>query len=165
MEIFKQITGYEKYQVSNFGRVLNNNTGRILKPCINGNGYLNVNLYKEGKQKTINVHRLVGMAFIENADNKLCLDHINNIRTDNRAENLRWATHGENSKNAKLSTRNTSGIKGVHFHKKSNKWAAYIYIDGKRKHIGIYTSIEEATTARRKMALSLFGEYMHDCEK
>jgi hypothetical protein len=163
MEIFKNILGYEKYQVSNIGRVLNNNTGRILKPCLDSGGYFQVGLSKEGKQRKFNVHRLVGMAFIENADNKLCLDHINSIRTDNRAENLRWATYGENGQNAKLSNKNTSGIKGVF--KLGNKWMAYIRIDGKNKHIGLYKTIEEATTSRRKMANSIYGEFMHDCEK
>ncbi len=165
MEIFKQITGYEKYSVSNLGQVLNYTTGRILKPCLDGGGYVNVNLCKDGKQKTITVHRLVAMAFIENLENKICIDHINNIKTDNRAENLRWATHGENNQNAKLSTRNTTGIKGVCFNKKNKKWRAQIMIDGKQIHIGYYKTIEEATTARRKMANSIYGEFMNDCER
>jgi hypothetical protein len=164
MEIFKQITGYEKYSISNLGRVLNNKTERILKTGLDS-GYFVVGLYKDGKAKIFKVHRLVGMAFIENIDNKNCIDHKNNITTDNRAENLRWATHAENMQNAKIRKDNTSGIKGVYFNKGKNKWTAQIRIDGQRIYIGSYITSEEATTARRRMALSVFGEFLNDSEK
>lgn len=105
MEIWKDIEDYEgKYQVSNMGRVKSLNYGRtgeerILKPGKDTKGYSQVGLYKNNKRKGVKVHRLVATAFIENPENKPCIDHINTIRTDNRAENLRWCTAKENNNN------------------------------------------------------------------
>lgn len=103
-EIWKDIEGYEGlYQVSNIGRVksLNyNRTGeeKILKLC-KVRGYLYVGLCKDGKNKSLKVHRLVATAFIPNPENKPNIDHINTIRTDNRVENLHWVTQRENVNN------------------------------------------------------------------
>ena len=95
-EIWKDIEGYEGlYQISNLGRVksLGNNKTRkekILKSSKNTNGYLLVNLHKEGKQKHYYIHRLVVIAFIPNPDNLSQVNHINEDKTDNRVENLEW---------------------------------------------------------------------------
>ena len=103
-EIWKEIEGYPNYQVSNMGRVksLNyNRTGKekIMKLRTDKGGYLSVNFHKDKKQTTNKVHRLVAEAFIPNPENKPCIDHINTVRTDNRVENIRWATYKENGNN------------------------------------------------------------------
>ena len=105
-EIWKDIEGYEgRYQVSNMGRVTSLNYKghksevRILKQSFNDNDYLTVMLYKDGKMKKIRVHRLVAQTFIENIGDKPCVDHISTVKTDNRAENLRFVTHKENMNN------------------------------------------------------------------
>ena len=110
MEEWKKIDGYENYSVSSEGRVRNDKTGRILKVTPDKGGYLQVCLSKNGKQKTFNVHRLVAETFIPSPENKSCVDHINTIRDDNRVENLRWATHKENSNNP-LTLEHKSGEK------------------------------------------------------
>ena len=106
-EIWKDIKVYEgRYQVSNMGNVRsmhykdktnpNIDSGvRLLKPIKKNNGYLVVSLL--GKQT--NIHRLVAETFIENPENKPCVDHINTIPTDNQVDNLRWVTYKENSRN------------------------------------------------------------------
>lgn len=72
------------------------------------------------------------------------LDHINRITLDNRIENLRPATISENASNRKIFSSNTSGAKGVSWHKISKKWFVYIDINKKRKNIGYFDDFELA---------------------
>lgn len=110
-EEWRDVAGYEgRYQVSSMGRVKSlerkfiNKIGReryvkecFLKPGADRGGYLRVGLCDGEKRKTFKVHRLVCEAFHENPDNKPQVNHINEIKTDNRASNLEWATARENS--------------------------------------------------------------------
>ena len=110
-EEWRDVVGYEgRYQVSSMGRVKSLERKvkhwcggeriqkeRILKPCADRGGYLRIGLCDGEKQKTFKVHRLVCEAFHENPDNKPQVNHINEIKTDNRASNLEWATARENS--------------------------------------------------------------------
>lgn len=98
MEKWKDIKGYESlYQISNYGRVKNKLTKRILRPSISVSKHLSVILCKNGKTKNFSVHRLVAKAFIPNPENKPCIDHIDGIGLNNFVENLRWCTHKENN--------------------------------------------------------------------
>ena len=95
-EIWKDVPGYEgRYEVSNFGNVRSmcyNHTGQtnVLKPRKNRTGYLQVNLYKDGQKKTFKVHRLVAKAFVPNPLNLPQINHINECKLNNRADNLEW---------------------------------------------------------------------------
>lgn len=96
------------YEVSNMGRVrkvMDRNTGKILsEPKIISQhtkniGYTSVGIRLNGKTKGFLVHRLVASAFIpKNNNNKNIVNHINHIKTDNRASNLEWVTRTQNSK-------------------------------------------------------------------
>lgn len=112
IENWRDIKEYEGlYQVSNFGRVrsldryVNNRhkngnklvKGKLLKQVKLSGGYLGVTLCKNNVIKTHSVHRLVAQAFKPNPQNKKCVNHLNKIRTDNRAENLEWCTYKENN--------------------------------------------------------------------
>lgn len=107
MEIWKNIKGYEGlYQVSDQGRVKSlerkDRLGRtikerILKPAPSAQGYPIVCLYVGRKRKTLKVHRLVCEAFHENPDNKPCVNHIDENKTNNCASNLEWCTYAENT--------------------------------------------------------------------
>ena len=106
-EVWKDIKGYEgKYQVSNLGRVkslyLINRQAKIprekiLKLGHNLQGYPQIHLCKDNKtSKSIFVHKLVAEAFIPNPDNLPVVNHKNEIKTDNRVENLEWCTQKNN---------------------------------------------------------------------
>lgn len=101
MEVWKVIENYPDYEVSNQGNVRSkrvNKLGKLLKSTKGKNGYLTVALWNNVK-KTYNIHKLVASAFLQNPDNKRCVDHINRNKLDNRVENLRWVTHSENNCN------------------------------------------------------------------
>ena len=164
VEYWTNIKGNNNYCVSTFGNVENMTTGKILQPQIDRDGYYIVSLCKNGKAKTFKIHRLVAEAFLENPDDKLCVDHIDGCKQNNNLNNLRWATTVENSRNAKLSKRNTSGVKGVSFYQPLNKWNAQIYIDGIRIHLGYYDNIDDAKQARINKANQAFGEFKNICE-
>lgn len=88
-----------------------------------------------------------------------CLDHVNRIRDDNRIENLRKATNGQNKANADLQKNNISGYKGVCWSKIAKKWHAQIKVEQNRHHLGYFSSKKKASKAYNKAALYHFGEY------
>ncbi|MBM7132744.1 MULTISPECIES: NUMOD4 domain-containing protein [Staphylococcus] len=121
-EIWKDIEGYEGlYEISNLGRVksLPKMSGSCMrkekilnsKNRLTKDGYARVNLHREGKGKDFRVCRLVATHFIDNPDNKSTVNHINGIKTDDRVENLEWATSNENMKHA-YDTQLKKGMKG-----------------------------------------------------
>ena len=97
-EIWKPVRNYEGlYEVSNLGRVKSLNykrTGkeRILKAGKSGNGYLQVNLYKDGNREQPLVHRLVATAFLDNADNLPEVNHKDENKQNNCVENLEYCS-------------------------------------------------------------------------
>lgn len=164
-EIFKTIDNYETYSISSFGRVRNDESGKFLKGCDDSKGYLVVNLYKNGYVKMHKIHRLVALAFIHNPESKNDVDHNDNNPSNNSLENLRWATRQENLRNKQLTATNTSGVKGVNLHKSTQKWRAHITIDGKIIHLGLFSTLEEATLVRQTKANEIFGVFTNSCEK
>jgi hypothetical protein len=163
-EIWKPIDEYDNYSVSNLGNVRNDNTGMSLKAGVTRNGYLQFHLSKNGECIKHYIHRLVAKAFIPNPENKPFVDHVFNNVTDNRVEKLRWCTKEENQRNQQLSSRNTSGIKGVSWYKRNQKWCASIKHNGKRIHLGYFKTIEEARDVRQVKARELFGEFVYNGE-
>lgn len=113
-EIWKDIERLEgRYQISNLGRVkslpkfVNNNPKsknigyetkeRILKPFYNGKGYMLVKMYKDNKKYTKKIHRLVAQAFIPNIDNLPQINHKDENKQNNKADNLEWCDNWYNS--------------------------------------------------------------------
>lgn len=104
------------------------------------------------------VHR-IAWALHHGAWPKDQIDHINGVKTDNRACNLREATNSQNGKNLGLSKANLSGIKGVSFETYTGRWKATIRVDGKSISIGRFDSIEQAALARKIAEQKYFKEW------
>ncbi len=100
MKELKILLNYSKYGVTKDGEVWSFKLNKLLIPQLRGN-YLKVTLYNDkGQRKQISVHRIVAEIFCPNPKNKTCVNHINGDKHDNRAANLEWCTHAENSRHA-----------------------------------------------------------------
>ena len=110
-------------------------------------------------RKRIRLHR-----FILNLseDNTKVIDHINHNTLDNRKNNLRIVSQGQNCFNHEKLKNNTSGATGVSWLAKLNKWQAYITFNHKCKYLGIYTNFDDAVAARKAAEEKYFGEYSYD---
>ena len=95
-EEWRPIAGFPNYQVSNKGNVMNLKTGRVIKNSIDCNGYMSVNLWKNNKLKHFRVHILVAQAFLPNPLNLPQVNHIDECKTNNDANNLEWCTASQN---------------------------------------------------------------------
>ena len=105
-EIWRPVVGYEGlYEISSYGRVRSLDMyvkigygndrlhkGKVLNPAKDTGGYLKVHLYCNGKQKTIDVHRLVAQAFLPNPDNLPQVNHKDEDKTNNNVTNLEFCT-------------------------------------------------------------------------
>ena len=87
---------YHGYTVYPNGTIIGKH-GVILKHVSNSRGYKTVSIMKEGKCKTVSVHKIIAECFIPNPENKPQINHINGDKHDNRIENLEWCTISENS--------------------------------------------------------------------
>ena len=121
-EIWKAIEGTGgQYEVSNTGKIRSNNYlghGKQRELCLvaDHKGYLRVRIYIEGGGKTVKVHREVAKAFIPNPENKPEVNHKDGDKRNNRADNLEWATPGENTIHAY-----NSGLK-----EKTREWCRHM---------------------------------------
>ena len=97
-EIWKPVGGYEEfYCVSNSGKIKSLRRNKILIGNLTTKGYPFVILSVKGTPKTLTVHRVVASHFLENTEQKQCVNHKDCDRTNNKVENLEWVTYGENN--------------------------------------------------------------------
>ena len=159
-ELFKDIPSYEGiYQVSNLGRVKSLERtikrtsspmvikNRILKQPIDYYGYNVVSLKKDNNLKTYQVHRLVAMAFLNHTPcgMTLVVDHINNIKTDNKLDNIQLITQRENVSKDKVNK--DSKYTGAYKSRTLGKWFSSININGKTVHLGTFNNEIDAHNA------------------
>ena len=109
--------------------------------------YVLGNVIVGDKRTTVQMHR-----FLMDAPRGLQVDHKNNITTDNRRSNLRIATQSENGMNRKGATcKSTTGHRAVFPYRSTGKFVLRATINGKYKHVGIFSTIDEAIDARDQL--------------
>lgn len=132
---------------------------------INGeNRYIGINcgdyacFFKNDTQ--IFIHRLLmGLPNTYDEETRLVADHINGNTLDNRRSNLRVIKKEINPINCKKYKNNTSGVKGVSWLKRLNKWQVGIQINKKNIYLGVYSNFDEAVKVRKEAEDKYFGEY------
>jgi hypothetical protein len=151
METWKKIIGYENlYEISNYGNVKSLKKGfkkeKLLKNRHDNVGYARVDLRLNNISKTIRVHRLVAIHFIDILEDKPQVNHINGIKDDNRVENLEWVSNTENQCHRYDKTKTASKFIGVSRQRKN--WKAQITHKGKDIYLGYFKTEELAYAAR-----------------
>lgn len=134
-----------------------NNACRMDKPVGNPrhHGHLGFKLWNKSRF----VHRVVWEMFNGPIPNGFEIDHINRNPSDNRIENLRLCTSSQNKCNTGTREDNTSGFKGVSFHKASGKWRTSVTYEGITHHLGYFDDPQQAATAYKRKAIELFGNF------
>lgn len=156
------IPGYEGlYAITRDGRVWSypkkcsvsrSHNGIWLSSYATDRGYRCIDLHKNKKKKKYFIHRLVAITCIPNfnINDKQYINHINEIKDDNRVENLEWCNCSENTQHSiynigcKRSSTKQSKYKWVSWNKQVKRWHVRITINGKRLHGGYYETEEAA---------------------
>jgi hypothetical protein len=115
-------------------------------------GTVTSSLGKSGK-------RYIMARFLLEAPDSLEIDHIDGNRLNNQRSNLRFATSSQNKVNRGPRKDNTSGYKGVSWHKQRKKWSARIMAEGKYHSLGLFSQKEEAAKAYNKAAIDFYKSY------
>lgn len=106
----QKIPGFPNYSITKGGSVYSHILNRWLKSSKRQNGYLQIELYQNGKRFGKKIHRLVLETFIGPCPQGMETRHLNNCRTDNRLKNLCWGTRSENTLDA-VQCGTASGLK------------------------------------------------------
>lgn len=162
-KIWRDIVGYEKYyEVSNYGDIRNKLTGKELALSLKRNGYLSVDL-RYGEPRTVSVHRIVAIAFVENPCNLPCVNHKNEIKTDNSSDNLEWCTQKYNANYGYgANARNTSILQ---FDMNGNFVRMWTSIKEAAEALGIkYQGISRVCRGERKASGGFKWEYVQEFE-
>jgi len=108
----------------------------------------------DGNRNLIYMHRV-----ILNTPKEMKTDHIDGDGLNNQRKNLRICTDSQNAKNRNKQSDNTSGFKGVSWHKKSKKWRVFIGVNGKQIHLGYFLGKIEAYNVYCNACKKYHGEF------
>jgi len=117
--------------------------------------YAKRNARRDVGEKIWCMHRLI----LGVTDPKVEVDHEDHDGLNNQRYNLRVASGSQNQHNARIRSDNTSGFKGVSWHKQHKKWITRIQVEGKMLHVGLFTDLLEAACAYDMAAIKHHGEF------
>lgn len=122
-------------------------------------GYLATSLFG----KKVQIHRLAWFLYYGEWP-AMDIDHINGIKKDNRISNLRLATISQNQFNKPIQKNNSSGVKGVYWNKRDNKYIASVQHQGRKHTAGRFDDLESAKSAVEELRIKLAGEFCNHGE-
>lgn len=100
IEEWRKVDGFDRYSVSNAGRVRNDAFGRVLNPWMGNRGYPMASLRRNGETKKFLVHRLVASSFLHKKESDTQVNHVDGVRHNNGVFNLEWCTSSHNIQHA-----------------------------------------------------------------
>ena len=148
-ELFDYKDGNLIWKIATSRRIKVGDIAGYLSDC----GYIGIGI--DGRQ--YKAHRII--YFYHNGYLPSSIDHIDGNRSNNKIENLRSATTSQNAMNQKISTKNTSGVKGVHWHKRDKKWVVQLKVDSKRHSFGYFNDKKVAELVAVKVTNKLHKEF------
>lgn len=151
-----ELNNFSQFLIYDDGKIWSKFSNKFLKPY-NNNGYSKVKLTNDEKiRKEYYIHRLIALSYLDNSENKPEVDHIDRNRSNNKLENLRWATLSENRKNTDLIKNTKTTHRNITLQNigKYNYYTIRIMTNGirihKRLNINKYT-LEDAINLRNEM--------------
>lgn len=155
-EYLKSILDYNKETGEFFWKINKGKCKKGDKITTKRHGYICVGI----DYKTYDIHRLAWI--YEYGYNPKEIDHINNIKDDNRIANLRECTRIQNCQNRVDTKNKSSGIRNVHWHKLSGKWQVRIQHNKKRICIGLFDDLELAELVAIEARAKYHGDFAYD---
>ena len=140
-----EVQGFPNYTIDRNGNITNIHTGKVLSTCVGKTGYKTVSLWKDNKGTRNIIHRLLGLHYIPNPENKPYIDHIDRNKLNNDLSNLRWRDGTENNLNSPSQERDLHNIYWKSSHKVYRVWIQRYNIIIK---LGQYKTIDEAKRVR-----------------
>ena len=149
----------EKFNYNKYTGILTRNSASNRKVgTVDSHGYIRLTI----NYKKYRAHRVIFLHV--NGFLPEYVDHIDGDRLNNKIENLRYCSLSQNSMNSKVRSDSKSGVKGVMWHKASNRWRGYIRIGGRNKQVGSFKNIVDAEMAIKAFRAKYHGEFCnHGC--
>jgi len=149
------IPDYDNYTIYENGDIyskVRKGGGGKLKQTLTVNGYYSVGLTKDSITKKFNIHRLLGICFIPNPDNKPMIDHIDRDKTNNNLSNLRWVTCSENNLN-KEKSKPTIYINKCYYNDEVYEYIRLCWRENGKRKSKNFKNVEDAENYRLNLFL------------
>jgi hypothetical protein len=174
---WRYVPNYHNYIVNMYGdvisleRVIKRRNGnyqkihsKLLKPCLDKKGYLIIRLSNIGVVKTLKVHQIVAMSFLNHTPNGMLsvVDHIDNNKTNNHYLNLQVVSSRTNTLKSLDKSKTSSSYIGVSFSEEKNKWRSAISHNNKRIHLGYFKSELDANEYYEKAMICINNDKPED---
>tara|TARA_R110001592_G_C12709918_1_gene707704 strand:- start:38 stop:508 length:471 start_codon:yes stop_codon:yes gene_type:complete len=151
------IAGWKNYIIFENGDVYSKSRrggGGKLKHTLSNQGYFRVSFYDKKIRKDCCIHRLLGICFIDNPENKPCIDHIDRNRQNNNLSNLRWATYEENANNRAKSLGSIFINKRTH-NNKTYEYYRYCWTEDNKRKSKNFKTLQDAEDFKNIVQLKI----------